>query len=384
MGPKLPEVDDMLNQEIYSKKVEEIMSEAEWTVEPLDPLSEALGKMKKHNIQELPVVEKGKLKGLLTFRTLARRRKMPISAQVKSFMISPPKVNPKDPIPGIVEQLINRDFTSLPVTHRADLKGIVSRMDIIELMNDERELNSIPVETIMNFAPTTINGKMGVKKALNMMDLTRESYVAIVDDDRNFIGVVTHSDIVSFLEQPPHKMHTGDFHGEKVHRDRSISSLAKMPETLHREADLKEAIDMMMRLKVPAVHIIDEEGLCGSVSEVDVLEVLLRGKQEEGPFIQIAGIDDAKLMDASELKDVILKSMSKIEKIFGVTAVTVRIRHHHHDSDDDKYTINVKLTTPHEVISREFYDWDLKVAIQSAFSNIEKSLIKEMDKKRNR
>jgi CBS domain-containing protein/ribosome-associated translation inhibitor RaiA len=225
---------------------------------------------------------------------------------------------------------------------------------------------------------------MGVKKAMNMMDLTREAYVAIVDNDHRFLGVVMHSDIVSFLEKPPHKMHTGDFHGEKVHRDRSISSLARMPETLTREAKLKDAVDLMVRLKVPMVYILDEEGLAGSISEVDILEVLMRGRQEEGPFIQIAGVDDAKLMDAGELNDAVLKGVSKIEKKFKVTAATVRIRHHHHDTDDDKYTVNVKLTTPHLVIAREAYDWDLRVAIQTAFSNIEKSLKKDLGKKRNR
>ena len=51
----------MVNPELYTRKVEDIMSKVKWTVEPLDTLSEALGKMKKHEVQELPVVEKGKL-----------------------------------------------------------------------------------------------------------------------------------------------------------------------------------------------------------------------------------------------------------------------------------------------------------------------------------
>ncbi|MFW3147083.1 MAG: CBS domain-containing protein [Thermoplasmatota archaeon] len=372
----------MIKQEFHAKRAEELMSKVRHTVEPLDPLTEALGKMKKHDLQELPVVEKGKLKGLLTFRTLARRRKMHISAHVKSFMISPPKVNPKDTLPQIVEKLINRDFTSLPVTYRSSLLGIISRRDIIKGMADDPELSKMNVETIMNFAPTTINGSMGVKKAMNMMDLTRETYTAIVDDAGKFLGVVSHSDIIIFMQLPPHKPHTGDFHGEKVHRDRAISSLASMPRTIARSSNLKEAVDLIVKNDVPVVYIMDGDRLEGSISEVDIMEVLLRRAARRGPLIQVAGIEDAKLMDASEINSLISKSVSKVEKFTKVNSVTVRIRHHHHDTDDDKYTINVKLTTPQTVISREAYDWDLNDAISNAFSLVEKGVKKDIGKKR--
>jgi CBS domain-containing protein len=374
----------MVNPELYTRKVEEIMSKVKWTVNPMDTLSEALGKMKKYEVKELPVVEKGKLKGLLTFRTLAHRRKMPITAQVRNFMVAPPKIKPNDNIPFIAERLINRDFSSLPVTQRADLRGMVSRRDIITTMNSDPQISSIPVETIMNFAPTTINGKMGVKKAMNMMDLTRETYVAIVEDDHKFLGVVTHSSIMSFMEQPPTKMHTGDFHGEKVHRDQTISSIAEFPKTLSRDSSLKNVVDLMLKLKVPTVYITENDKLIGSVSEVDILEILLREGRRRGPLIQIAGIEDAKLMDASDLNTIITNNVAKIEKITNVSAVTVRIRHHHHDRDDDKYTVNVKLTTPGSVYAREAYDWDLKIAINIAFDNIEKGLKKDIGKKRRR
>lgn len=360
------------------------MSRADLVVGPTDPLSEALGKMKKYEVQELPVVEKGKLKGLLTFRTLARRRKMPITAQVKSFMISPPKIGPTDRLAIIAEWLINRDFTSLPITHRTNLRGMVSRRDIIGAMKDDPELRGVSVEAVMNFAPTTINGNMGVKKAMNMMDLTRESYVAIVDDNDRFLGVVSHKDMLSVLTTPPTKMHTGDFHGEKTHRDRTVSSLTAMPKTLTRDDGLKDAIEVMLKEKVPTVYIMDGDKLAGSVNEVDLLEVLLREPTRRGPLIQIAGIEDAKLMDAGDLNDAILKGVSRVEKHTEVSAVTVRIRHHHHDSDDDKYTVNVKLSTRTEFFARESYDWDLKVAINNAFLNIEKAVTKDIGKKRRR
>lgn len=372
----------MLSQKFYSIRADELMKEADMTVEPMDPLSEALGKMKKMDIEELPVVEKGKLMGLLTFRTLARRRKMPISAMVKSFMISPPRINPDDELSMIVERLINRDFKSLPVTDRDHLKGVVTRKDIIKAMMEDEEISGIEVDTIMNFAPTTIHGELGIRKALNMMDLTRESYAAVIDENDKFLGVVDHVSMISYMQQPAHKAHTGDFSGEKVHRDQRISSIVKMPRTAGMRSNLKQTLDIMLKDNVPTVYIVDGKDIVGSINEVDILEILLRSPGSSGPLIQIAGIEDAKLMDASEINFLINKFIGKMEKFTTVTAVTVRIRHHHHDRDDDKYTVNVKVTTPKTVISREAFDWDLNIAIGNAFVNIEKTLKKEKSKKR--
>jgi CBS domain-containing protein len=215
----------MLKQEMYNRRVEEIMSKVEWTVEPMDPLSEALGKMKKYGIKELPVVEKGKLKGLLTFRTLARRRKMAISSHVKSYMISPPAVKPTDKVHKIAEKLVTRDFTSLPVTHKTDVLGMISRGDIIKILMEDDDLRNMPVESVMNFAPTTIHSGIGVKKALTMIDLEGQTSAVIVDDDKKMLGCVTTRDLVTFLETPPQRAKTGDFSGEKVHSDSSVDSL---------------------------------------------------------------------------------------------------------------------------------------------------------------
>jgi len=375
----------MDNPELYKRRVEDVMSGVKLSVGPMDTLSEALGKMKKHDVQELPVIEKGKLRGLLTFRTLARRRKMPITSQVRHFMVIPPKIGPNDKLPAIAEKLINRDFTSLPVTHRSDLRGMVSRRDIIKEMMNDPQMRRLNVETIMNFAPTTINGEMGVKKALNMMDLTGEVYVPLIDENGKFLGVVSARDMMSYLTTPPSKMHTGDFHGEKQHLDRSVSSIATIPKTLEMNANLSDVVDLMLGETVPVVFITEEGKLLGSVSEVDILEVLLRQNTRRGPLIQIAGIEDAKLMDSSELNNSIYHYVSRISKLTHVSAATVRIRHHHHMSDDDKYTINVKLTTPFEVYSREAYDWSLEGAIGNAFDNIEKAVRKNLDKrKKNR
>ena len=378
----------MLRPDMYNKRVEDVMSKVELSVEPLDPLSEALGKMKKYKVRELPVMEKGKLKGLLTFRTLARRRKIAISAHVRSFMISPPKVKTTDKVYKVAERLITRDFASLPVTHKSDVIGMISRRDIITILNEDETLRNSTVESVMNFAPTTVSMGIGMKKALTLIDLSGETSAAVVDDDRKFMGSVTTKDLVTFLESPRNRPHKGDFHGEKSKRDRTIDSITTTPATLSRTDPFYKVIDLMIKNETPIIYVLDDDELAGSINEVDILEVFLKGPTRGGPLIQIAGMDDVKLMDVSELNGIISEYVSKLERFISISSVTVRIRHHHHDSDEDKYTVNVKLMSSTEVIVREAYDWDLSVAIGTDFDHIEHHVKKEKeiknDKKRKR
>ncbi len=373
----------MLSPEIYHRKVADFMSGVEISVEPLDPISEALGKMKKNRLSELPVMEKGNLKGLITFRNLAKRRKMPLFAHVKSFMISPPRIRPTDRIPQTAERLITRDFRSLPVTVKDQVKGMISRRDIINAISDLKELSDMPIETIMNFGPTTVEQDVGMKKALMLMELSGETTIAVVDKNGHFKGSINTSDVVALFEKPQFKKSRGDFHGESTIRDGDVGSFTTYPKTLNRSDSVKRAVDLILGERMDLAYILEGDRLVGSVSEVDILEVLLRGPVTGGPLIQVAGLEDAKMLDASELQTIISKALSKVEKLTPVSSVTVRIRHHHHREDDDKYTVNIKVTTPDHVISRESYDYDLLVAIGNAFGTIEKQVRKERSKRKS-
>ena len=374
----------MLRSELYNMRAEEVMSDIDCTVDPLDSLSEALGKMKSAGVREVPVVEKGKLRGLITIRNLAKRRKIPITAHVKNFMIVPPQINPSDRLPYIAERLLTRDFSALPVTQKTNVLGIVSRRDLIRTLGDDDSLRNVSVETIMNFAPTTISGEIGVVRALNVMELSGDNNMAVVDPKGKFIGVVSSEDLLSVLERPRKRTHPGEHRGERIQRDRTVSSMTTAPETISRADSIVKAIETMLKLDVATLYVTEGDEITGSVSEVDLLELFIRGPVTGGPLIQIAGLDDAKLMDASDINMIVQKFLAKIEKMVTVSAVTVRVRHHHHEHDDSKYTVNVKVTTHKQVLSRESFDWDLLIALGNAFSSIEGQIKKDTKKARGR
>lgn len=370
----------MVYRDFLRIKVEDVMSKVEWTVRPNDPISEALGKMKKHRVLELPVVEGDRLKGYIKMRSLAKRRKIPLNALTRSFMVSPPRAKPKDRINETVEKLITRDYASMPVTVNSVLKGIISRKEIIRGMIKDPTMASIPVESIMNFAPLSLDYSDSVFNAISRMEMTGESSAAVLDAKGRFQGAVLSTSLAVMKELPPVRQQKGSI-GQKVTRNRDVGSMSSMPKTLTRKASVMDAASLLLELNTPVVYIVDGDELSGSVSEVDILELILREDHRSGPLVQIAGMEESRLMDASDLNDIIQKYIARIGKVSEVNAVTVRIKQHHYASDEDKYTVNVKVTLMDAVIVREGYDYDLGFSLESALSSVEKHVKKSKDRR---
>jgi CBS domain-containing protein len=72
-GPSLGEIGSQVGQRIESLRVSDVMVEAPVTVTPDTALSEAAGLLVARRIHRVPVVEDGRLVGILTSLDLARR-----------------------------------------------------------------------------------------------------------------------------------------------------------------------------------------------------------------------------------------------------------------------------------------------------------------------
>jgi len=109
------------------------------TVFPGDTLAQAQEKLRAGGFRQLPVVENGRLLGILTDRDL-RAHGRNIAAKVQSAMTSDViTVSPETPIEEAARLLIKQKIGALPVLDRNELVGIISTSDIlrafVELMD---------------------------------------------------------------------------------------------------------------------------------------------------------------------------------------------------------------------------------------------------------
>ncbi|WP_020571757.1 CBS domain-containing protein [Neolewinella persica] len=122
----------MMNEEVRT-----IMSTKVTTVTPNQTVDEVLNLMERKRLQQLPVVENGKLVGLITTYDLWKNcRSNPNCSEntVGDVMTSAVvKLAPKDKVGTAAELFMDRRFKTLPVVNlRNDLKGVVTAFDVIK------------------------------------------------------------------------------------------------------------------------------------------------------------------------------------------------------------------------------------------------------------
>jgi CBS domain-containing protein len=121
----------MMNEEVRT-----IMSIKVTTATPDQHLAEVLALMERKRLQQLPVVEDGKLVGLITTYDLWQHcRNNPdcekeIVANVMTQAVV--KLAPKDKVATAAELFMDRRFKTLPVVNLdGKLKGVVTAFDVI-------------------------------------------------------------------------------------------------------------------------------------------------------------------------------------------------------------------------------------------------------------
>ena len=121
----------MMNEEVRT-----IMSTRVTTAGPNETVGNVLKTMEEKRLQQLPVVEAGKLVGLITTYDLWQTcRENPDCAHrlVRDVMTrSVVRLAPKDKVGTAAELFMDRRFKTLPVVNlRGELKGVVTAFDVI-------------------------------------------------------------------------------------------------------------------------------------------------------------------------------------------------------------------------------------------------------------
>lgn len=148
-------------------KVKNIMTRKLITFKPDDTLHKALETFMKRNISGAPVVNEGKLLGLITELDI-----------IKVIDIYTPRVH----------------FTSMPHFFLV-LAGLKSRSKAAELKKKVMAASKLKVEDFMTKDPVTMESDADIMEAARIVDTYKVNRIPIVDKGR-LMGIVTRNDII--------------------------------------------------------------------------------------------------------------------------------------------------------------------------------------------
>jgi len=372
----------MAYQSIKNLKAEDVMSKTFISASEDENLSDVLAKLRKYNIQELPVIRKNRLVGLVSYDTIIKRRNLPLSTKVEHIMSTPPKLSGDSSLTTVAEMLMSSGFRILPITSRGKiLAGVVSRMDLLKGILQDKKLANTEINSIMTQEPQCVLETDNITQARTLMKRLSVRSVPVLDENEKLVGVVGVKDIAS-IWTPKTRESRGELAGEKISLDVEVKSIMNPdPIFIEKEGKVGEVIKLMQDNDISSVLITENKKPIGIITTLDIIELLARMKERESLYVQIAGLgeEDAEVYD--DMYDLIRKSMSKINKIEKTRIFALHVVQYHDKSFVKEYELRARLSTKKQMFYAQGNGWDLMKALDDVLENLERMVTKEKDRR---
>jgi CBS domain-containing protein/ribosome-associated translation inhibitor RaiA len=370
----------MRRRSILDWKVGDLMSRRPVTVSPDEEVSKVLGKMKRHDVHEVPVVEGKRLLGMVSYSTVLKRRNLPLTTRVDSILVRPPRVREEDDLPHVAEILMSSGYRAVPVVRNDSLVGLISRTDLVRAISQAKEFDQVKVRDVMTPEPHVVRDEEGILKARELMRDLDERAIPVVDGEGRLTGVVGLKDLVGVLTRPRKKPTTGDVSGEKVTVDVEVKGVMSVPPiTVGPEETAAQAARLMDEHRISSVVVVKEERPTGIVTQVDLLERVAAFLKREEVFVQISGLEEDDWWTYETLYSVIGRGLRRIASIVKPTIFNVHVVTHRTQGDRAKYSIRARLNTRNGLYIARDYDWDPSMAMHKVMNQLERRVKKEKE-----
>ena len=186
----------------------DVMTAPVYVVDPNATVAHARNLMVRHHISRLPVMDGGKLAGIITKKDIAyrlrqgepawRRRpldRIPVGALASS---GPVVVSPDTGVREIARIFVDRNLSSVPVVEDCAVTGIVTKSDLMKSVL-VRELNCTVGDVMEDVA--TVSRYHSLEHVINVMR-ERDDKVLVLNDDGTLAGIVTETNLAFFDDEP--------------------------------------------------------------------------------------------------------------------------------------------------------------------------------------
>jgi len=256
-------------------KIKEIMTKEVIYVDKDEDLKHVLDLMKKHNITKIPVLEDKKLVGIITDNLIAYKlgsiRKRDIStSRMHASSVTEKEIDiisPDTDVKKILKLVGKPGPTMLPVVEKDKLVGVVTKADLLFLVDSKKPLN-----TIMQRDIHTISPEDRIVHARRVMIDENVARLPVVDQGKLF-GIISDIEIAFAFA----KLKKSFSLGRQKHRldELTVKTVMKSPVLwATRTVSAIEAAKIMMKHHIGSLPVIDDDALVGIVTRTDLLKTV--------------------------------------------------------------------------------------------------------------
>ncbi len=256
-------------------KVSELMMRFPLSIQSTDDLGLARSMMAWATVRHLPVIDEGKLVGILSARDVVANTDV---GTVADIMSTPPQsIHPEDPVIEAAGRMATSRLGALPVLDHGELVGIISTVDILASQVDVAMQPSDQgpmVSHYMTEDPVTMHPDDYALMALDRMREYQVRHLPIVDGDRKVVGMISDRDLRVAIGEPWRSDRPA--HATVALQSMRVQQLMWMPSvTLSPTNRCVDVARHFASERLSTVPVTDEGGkLLGVLSYVDLLRAL--------------------------------------------------------------------------------------------------------------
>jgi CBS domain-containing protein len=199
------------------KKVKDYMSSPIYVIEKNEPIQRARNLMFKYGVGRLPVMDDGKLVGIVTKYDITNRlnqaapewRRRPIDkVPIQVVMTETPiTIYPDATMTQAAELMVENGISGLPVERDGEIAGMITSRDMIRYFADQ-DIKA-RVGDLMNKEVVTVHRHHTITHVLDEMNLQGASRVLVYEDNMSPVGIITRSGLTfSEMMGPKDEMET--------------------------------------------------------------------------------------------------------------------------------------------------------------------------------
>jgi CBS domain-containing protein len=197
--------------------VKDYMSAPIYVIERNEPIQRARNLMFKYAVGRLPVMDGGKLVGIVTKYDITNRlnqaapewRRRPIDkVPIQVVMTEKPiTIFPEATMPQAAELMIENDISGLPVEREGEITGIITTRDMLKYFS-EQDIKAT-VGDLMSKNLLNVHRHHTIGHVLEEMNVQGVSRALVYEDNTTPVGIVTRSGLTfSDIMGPKDEMET--------------------------------------------------------------------------------------------------------------------------------------------------------------------------------
>jgi len=360
------------------------MSKNVLTLGPKDTVSKFVGLMEQHRAHEVPIVDGKKFLGIVHYKTIASKRfSDPSKEKLESLITRIKALDEDNTLEEAADTIFQAGFRAVPVCSGGNLTGIISVFDLLNAFSKRQDFKETAAEGIMS-ASEVISIDSDIGKARVLLREKNISRLPVVDAEGKLRGVVATFDLLKAVK-PSEKMNWYSMAAEKeTIMGVQISTIMNdEPLTAEKQTRLSEIADMMVKYKDSGAVIVEDDAPVGVVTTRDMLEFYLSKREKKGAYVQITGLGKEDAMAAATTDRMIRDSLQKISSFLPVQFLFLHVKRYE-KGGKTKYSVRVRLMTDKGIFISRAMGWDLRDAAGQALDEIEKIIIRDKERKRDK